>query len=501
MRILVTGGTGVIGRPAVERMLDRGWQVRLLSRHADRDAEFWAGRVEVRTGSVGDGGAVLGTADGCDAVLHIAGIVEEDPPELTFQRINVEGTRNLLREAERAGVRRFVYLSSLGAERGASGYHASKRDAEALVREFGGEWLILRPGNVYGPGDAVISTLLQMVRTLPAIPIAGRGDQPFQPLSSGDLAEAIIRALEDGAPSGEALDLAGDEVTSTRELLDLLREITGRNPPAIPLPDGLLEQGIDLATKAGFDLGISQDVLTMLDEENVIQPGSVNGLTEVLGVRPVPLREGLVQLADAQAERLPHRGVGPLHRHRYMVRIRGSRLDADELFDVVRTEFGQLAPDSLLEVDAEGRGPGVMEPGVTLTLAIPFRGTIQVRVEEVADRAVTSATLEGHPLSGAIRFLVREEVGGERGVLRFEVRSYFRHSNQADRAVMSTVGRPLQDATWRAFLEAVAERSGGEAIDGVLAEHDTLSAEEAAHVERWLDEVVAEGNRRTPAAP
>ena len=72
------------------------------------------------------------------------------PPEQTFARINVEGTRNVLQEARRAGVRRLVYMSSLGAERGQSAYHQSKFRGEEAVRSFAGEWTILRPGNVYG---------------------------------------------------------------------------------------------------------------------------------------------------------------------------------------------------------------------------------------------------------------------------------------------------------------------------------------------------------------
>ena len=74
--------------------------------------------------------------------------------------------------------------------------------------------------------------------------------------------------------------------------------------------------------------------------------------------------------------------------------------------------------------------------------------------------------------------------------MRFEVRSYFRHSNLADRAVMATVGGPLQDATWHSFVEAVVERSGGEAVEGVREQGGALSDEEAEHVERWVEELV-----------
>src|SRR5687768_12266080 len=99
MKVLVTGGTGVVGKSAVDHLLRRGHTVRLLSRHADDDARQWAEGVEPRTGDVGDPAALRGAADGCDAVLHVAGIVAETPPEVTFEKVNVQGTRNLVEEA------------------------------------------------------------------------------------------------------------------------------------------------------------------------------------------------------------------------------------------------------------------------------------------------------------------------------------------------------------------------------------------------------------------
>lgn len=496
MRILVTGGTGVIGRPTVDRLAERGHTVRLLSRNAERDAQQWPRGVEAHAGSISDASRVHGAADGCDAVLHIAGIVAEDAPGLTFDEVNVAGTRRLVEEARRAGVPRFVYVSSLGADRGSSAYHRSKREAEALVRGFDGNWLILRPGNVYGPGDEVISTLLEMVRTLPVVPTVGRADQPFQPVWAEDLAECLVAAVEADEPSRTGLDLAGGEVTTTAEVLEILGEITGKQPPPIPLPSAVIEGGAGVAEWLGVDLPINEDVLTMLAEGNVIPAGGMNALVDVFGRRPTPLPEGLERLASALPERLPSDGVGPLYRHRYWADIRGSRLNADELFELVCGRFCELAPEPLLQPDAEGRGEARLHPGVTLTLAIPLRGTIQVRVEEVRDRAVTSVTLAGHPLSGMIRFLVREPSGEDGAeIVRFEVRSYFRGSNLADGAIMATVGRPLQEATWRGMVEEVVRRSGGEPVGEIRTDQRRLSAEEAEHVEHWVEELVMRHRR------
>lgn len=497
MKVLVTGGTGVVGRAAVDHLLQAGHAVRLLSRHAEADARRWAAGVEPREGSVGSDGDVAGAADGCDAVLHVAGIVSEDPPEATFQSVNVDGTRRLAREARRAGVRRFVYVSSLGADAGDSGYHRSKHEAELAVRaEAPPGWLIVRPGNVYGPGDEVISLLLKMVRTLPAVPLVGTGDQPFQPVWVDDLALALVRAVEGDTPRETAVDVAGPDVTTVRETLALMAELTGRSPVLVPVPEFLARAGTQALEAAGIDFPVKDDQIQMLREGSLVPEGGVNGLTEVFGVTPTPLAEGLGKLADALPETLPSGGTGTLRRQRFWADIEGSRLTADELFEVVRTKFYALAPSPLLEVGAEPGTGTALEEGATLTLQIPLRGHIQVRCIDTSDRTITLVTLEGHPLAGAIRFDVQDAPGD---ALRFEIRSFTRPAGLLDRIGMRTFGQVAQRATWRTVVDNVVERSGGTAPDGVHAEETSLHGEEAEAVERWVEEAVMRFRRRRGA--
>lgn len=491
MRVLVTGGTGVVGRPAVDALLGRGHTVRLFSRHADRDASLWNRGVEPWKGSIGDERDVPGAMDGCQAVLHVAGIVDEVPPEITFQRINVDGTRRLVEAAAHAGVGRFVYVSSLGAERGSSKYHHSKHAGEEIVASFPGDWLVCRPGNVYGAGDRVISLLLKAVRSLPAIPVIGWGDQPFQPVASADLGEALARAVEPEARACQVLELAGDEVATVNQVLDELERITGRSPLRVPVPEWMASIGVEAADALDIYVPINREQITILLEENVIAPGRANALTEVFDIRPRPLAQGLAELADSLPEKLPSEGVGKLHLRRYWADIAGSRLGADELFEIVRREFAEIVPHGLLRVGAEPGTPMLLEEGATLTLKIPLRGHIQVRVEEVGERTITCMTVQGHHLAGIIQYMVRERAGG----LRFEVRSHSRSAHLLDQLGMATLGTVVQTHTWRSTVEEVVRRSGGTAEGGVQTMARELEDQEADRIECWAEELVAARQR------
>jgi NADH dehydrogenase len=497
MRVLVTGGTGVVGTAAVRALVRRGHEVRLYTRNATRDAERWANGVEPWPGDINDVKTLRGAADGCDVVLHIAGIVAEKPPEVTFNKVNVEGTRNVVREAERAGVGRFIYISSLGAERGTSEYHRSKREGEAIVRQFRKAWLILRPGNTYGVGGGdEMSTLLKMNRSLPAMPVIEGGDQPFAPLWADDLGEALALAAERSDLSRTVLDLAGGERTSMNDVLERLARITGRRPARIPLPAWLAETGARVADALGFDVPVSADQLRMLIEGNVLQPGQQNALTAVFGIEPTPLDEGLRAMADGLPEQTPAEGVGRLHRRRYWADIHECSCGAAELLRRFRHGFADIVPEKLVEVGAEPGTPTIPNEGDTLTLSLPVRGIVQVRVLEVSDRVITFMTVEGHPLASAISFTTQDR---SRGIVRFEVQTYDRAASRLDAVALKIFGDPMKSATWTTVVERMIEVGGGNAPEGVQHTDEVLEGEDAKIVERWSEALVMAERREEEA--
>lgn len=190
MRVLLTGGTGVVGPATVSELVGRGHTIRLLSRHAVEESRQWPSGVAALDGSVTEPESIRGAAEGCAAVIHMAAVVTESG-DATFERVNVEGTRNVVLEAERAGAARLLYVSSQGADRGGSEYHKSKREGERIALASPVGTIVLRLANVYGPGDEIISLLIKMIRILPVVPAIDGGDDNFQPMWVGDAAKAI----------------------------------------------------------------------------------------------------------------------------------------------------------------------------------------------------------------------------------------------------------------------------------------------------------------------
>jgi uncharacterized protein YbjT (DUF2867 family) len=491
LSVLVTGGTGVVGQAAVTELVNRGHRVRVLSRNAVQDAAQWGDRVEPWPASVSEPEKLQGSADGQDVILHVAGIVAESPPKATFTSVNVDGTSNIVREAERAGVGRLIYVSSLGADKGESEYHRSKRAAEQLVEKFRGGWIILRPGNVYGPGDEVISLLLNMVRTLPAIPVIDGGDDEFQPIWVGDLARAIGDAVERTDLHGRILELAGSEKTSTSDVVDRLASITNRDPVRVPVPGFLAGAASSIADMIGSPLPVNESQLTMLREGNVIAVPEQNALTAVFRIEPTRLEEGLKKLADSQPEQLPHEGIGTLKRKRIWADISGSRLTPEELFERLRRDFNEATP-GIVDAEIEPGTECELVDGATITMSLPLRGNIQVRVQEITPVKATLVTLSGHPLAGAVRFLA-EQRGDQ---VRFEVQVYDRPASLPDWFAMKAVGESLQSRTWESLIDRMIRESGGVAAKGIQQTDEDLDEHQAERIEDWLRDLVNERKRQ-----
>lgn len=493
MKVLITGGGGVIGTGVIPALLEAGHTVRLLGRSAEHDAFRWPKGVEPFQADVGDPTAIAGAAEGCDAILHIAGIAEEAPPEQTYDRVNVGGTRTMVAEAERAGRPRFVFVSSLGADRGSTDYHRSKREAEAIVRNYGGEWTILRPGNVYGPGDEVITLLLRMVRVVPTIPVVDDGDQRFQPVYYRDIGRAVVCVLERNDLVGRVLELAGNEVVTMNDLVDLLSDVTGQSLVRLPLPSSLVSLGASAAETLGLPTPLTTTKLTMLLEENFIGDPDANALVKDLGVTPTSLADGLRLLADELPEQLPSEGVGEMERKRYWADITGSRVGPEGLLEIFKSQVSDVMP---IDFDAEPGVPKAVRNGLTLTAALPPRGTIQIRVVECHDRRVTFATVQGHPLAGVVRFHAQ----AEGAAVRFEVETLTKSATTIDYAMMRMVGSFLQDQNWSTVVERMVERSGGTAPDGVRNESVAFDDVEANRVQNEIEELVARLHREGTVA-
>ncbi len=491
MRVLVTGGTGVVGQETVTRLRDRGHTVRLVSRGAGDDVAEWPDHVEPFAADVGDPESLRGAADECDAVIHLTGIVRESPPAATFDRVNVEGTRHVVAEAMRAGVRRFVYVSSLGADHGASDYHKSKLAAERVVQsEFGGEWSVCRLANVYGPGDEVVSLVLRWVRQAPLIPVLDDGEQEFQPIWVGDAADALIAMVERDDLAGRTLEVAGPELTSLNDLVDRIATMVDRKPPRIPIPSALASFGAWMAEKVGIELPIDRGQITMLNEGSVIRAREGNGL-DLLGVRPTPLADGLRLLADSQPEQFPSDGFGALERKLFTLDVEGASVDAAGLMHALRTRLDELTPWTM-DVGTEPGTDMVLEKGATVTMRLPARGTIQVRVANLTPTRLTMVTLAGHPLAGGIQLATADTGVGK---LQLTILVYDKTAGFLDWVMMHPVGSSLQSHTWESLLTGLAEASGGRAVGDVDTDVTSLSDAKADEVESWFRDLIMERRR------
>jgi uncharacterized protein YbjT (DUF2867 family) len=199
--LLLTGGTGTLGRLVTPLLLDADFDVRVLSRRSREPRDG----IEYVTGDLRKNDGIEPAVDGAEIILHLAGGPNAKGDD--------EATRNLVRAAPRAGVRHLVYISVIGADRMPLGYFRNKLGAERAVTDSGLPWTTLRAAQFH---DLVL-TLMQAMAKLPVIPVP-RGLR-FQPVDAGDVAARLVELTLD-KPAGLVPDLAGPKVY---EMADLLR--------------------------------------------------------------------------------------------------------------------------------------------------------------------------------------------------------------------------------------------------------------------------------------
>jgi NADH dehydrogenase len=273
--VLVTGGTGFVGRSVVAALLRRGHQVRCLVRPGSARRGAAPPGVTSVPGDVTEPGSLPAALAGAEVVVHLVGIIREQRGRgVTFDRLHTEATRNVVAAAGASGVRRLVHMSGLGTRPEArSRYHQTKWAAEQAVRESGLDWTIFRPSVIFGPGDGFVSLLAPLVRWFPVVPVVGDGRNRLQPVSVGDVAESFARAVERPATAGAVFEVGGPRPYTFDEALDEIGAALGRRRvPKLHHPVGLMAPVVRGLEGLPF-FPLTSDQLLMLREHNTCDPG------------------------------------------------------------------------------------------------------------------------------------------------------------------------------------------------------------------------------------
>jgi uncharacterized protein YbjT (DUF2867 family) len=290
--ILVTGGSGFVGGHVVHELRGRDLPVRGLVRDPRHGSKLAAWGSELVQGDMTDPDSLRRAADGVETVVHLVAI--RQGRERDFQRIMVDGTRDLLAAASAAGVRRFVHMSALGTSEQTKDlvpYYRAKWEMEELVRAAGIPFVIFRPSFVFARDGGILPTFAKLARYSPVTPITGRGKQRIQPIWADDVAVYFGEAVARDDLRGNTFELGGPDAVTWNELWARLKRVLGQRRPSIHVPMAVMRVNALVTERLPGNIPLTRDLLKMLEHgDNVV---SNDEAVRTFQVSLVPLDEQL----------------------------------------------------------------------------------------------------------------------------------------------------------------------------------------------------------------
>jgi uncharacterized protein YbjT (DUF2867 family) len=247
MRVCVLGGTGFIGQEIVGRLGGAGHDVKVLTRNPAQHRDLTVlPSVRFVRADVHDETRLQDEFDGCDVVINLVGILNENGlgrgTGEQFRKVHTELAQKCVRASRAAGVQRYLHMSGLKADsqRGPSHYLKSKGLAEDYIREHcaagAPEYVIFQPSVVFGPGDAFINNFARILKLMPGVLPLACADAKFAPVYVGDVADAFVDCLHRRDVAGRTFQLCGPDVMSLGDIVRMTASFIGRKRIVLPLP-------------------------------------------------------------------------------------------------------------------------------------------------------------------------------------------------------------------------------------------------------------------------
>jgi NADH dehydrogenase len=297
--ILVTGGTGFIGKALIRQLASADRQVRMLIRPSKRSPDLPTGvPIEVAVCSLKDSAGLRAAMKGVDVVYHLVG-VEGQGNRGDLLSVDIQGTQAVVQAAQDAGVGRFFYLSHLGADR-ASAFPVlkAKAIAEAHIRQSSLDYTILRSALVYGPGDHFTTGLAGLLHKSPGIfLLPGDGNALVQPLFVEDLVTCLLWALDDDNTRRQLYQIGGPEALPFRAVVELVMSATGIHRTLVNFPSSYLRPLTVLLEQSSRSFPVSVFWLDYLAADRTC---GVDSVTRAFGLLPARFNARLHHLQARQ---------------------------------------------------------------------------------------------------------------------------------------------------------------------------------------------------------
>jgi NADH dehydrogenase len=287
--ILVTGGTGFVGSHIVKRLALEKIKTRCLVRKGSNVKRLEELGIELAYGDLTDKESLKKALAGVQTVIHLIGIIVERKG-VTFEIIHTQGTTALVEACKDEGVRRFIYVSALGArEYARSRYHITKWEAEQAIIKSGMEYVIFRPSIMIGEGGEFITMLSGIIQQAPVIPVLGAKSK-LQPIYVQNTADCVLRSLAQPKIANRIFEIGGPDKMTYVELYLRLAEVLEIKKPVVEIPVWLVWPAVYILERVMEKPTLTTQQLMMLQEDNICD---INEMQEAFGLRLMPFGEAL----------------------------------------------------------------------------------------------------------------------------------------------------------------------------------------------------------------